>query len=532
MTALDEETSIAQPTTERPSSMPKHVARTLITNSTANVARIAVTALVSILLPAYLTHHLPVTLYSAWILILQLSAYVGYLDLGVQTAVSKYIAEYDAKQDVPGCGRCASAGLMIMLGAGVLGLLLTAVLAWQVPVIFHKMPDRLYGDVRLSILFVGSSLSVSLATSVFVAIFLGLQRYHVPMVITMVSRLLFGAVICLAVALHSSLAVMGAAAACVNLLTALLQIEAWRRRAQHIRVSLRLFDAGMLKKMINYCGVLSVWSVCMLFVGGLDLTIVGHYAFSETAYYAIAASPTSLILMVIAALMGPLLPATSALSVLRTPAQMGSLLLKTTRYATTILLLTGMPIIVIGYLVLRLWVGPVYALHSVLFLRVLVIANLIRNLCSPYATMVVATNRQRVATAAAVSEGVVNLSSSLWLVQHVGAVGVALGTLLGAIAGVAVHFGVSMLYTRTTLGISRADLFLKGMCRPATVGLPSLLLVWFWWRSAPPAMTASVYIVWITSTLLFAWYVAFDQNDRAAAIRLIAKHADILQRPV
>ena len=247
---------------------------------------------------------------------------------GVQTAVSKYIAEYDAKQDVPGCGRCASAGLMIMLGAGVLGLLLTAVLAWQVPVIFHKMPDRLYGDVRLSILFVGSSLSVSLATSVFVAIFLGLQRYHVPMVITMVSRLLFGAVICLAVALHSSLAVMGAAAACVNLLTALLQIEAWRRRAQHIRVSLRLFDAGMLKKMINYCGVLSVWSVCMLFVGGLDLTIVGHYAFSETAYYAIAASPTSLILMVIAALMGPLLPATSALSVLRTPAQMGSLLLK------------------------------------------------------------------------------------------------------------------------------------------------------------------------------------------------------------
>ena len=62
--------------------MPKHVARTLITNSTANVARIAVTALVSILLPAYLTHHLPVTLYSAWILILQLSAYVGYLDLG------------------------------------------------------------------------------------------------------------------------------------------------------------------------------------------------------------------------------------------------------------------------------------------------------------------------------------------------------------------------------------------------------------------------------------------------------------------
>ena len=50
------------------------------------------------------------------------------------------------------------------------------------------MPASCYHDVRLSVLFVGVSLSVTLATSVFVAIFLGLQRYRVPMVTTIVSR--------------------------------------------------------------------------------------------------------------------------------------------------------------------------------------------------------------------------------------------------------------------------------------------------------------------------------------------------------
>src|SRR5579862_1892956 len=97
-------------------------------------------------LPAYLTHRLPVEIYGAWVLILQLAAYVGYLDFGVQTAVSKYIAEYEAKGDVVGCGRCASAGLFIMVAAGIIGVLLTFGLAWGVPELFRKMPASLYRD--------------------------------------------------------------------------------------------------------------------------------------------------------------------------------------------------------------------------------------------------------------------------------------------------------------------------------------------------------------------------------------------------
>ena len=118
--------------------------------------------------------------YGAWVLILQLSAYVGYLDFGVQTAVSKYIAEHEAERDLLVAGGVpASAWRSCWLRApwGVLTLLLV----WRVPYIFHTMPRSLYHDVSISVLFVGISLSTSLATSVFVAIFLGLQQYRVPM---------------------------------------------------------------------------------------------------------------------------------------------------------------------------------------------------------------------------------------------------------------------------------------------------------------------------------------------------------------
>ena len=313
-------------------------AANLFRNSAANVARLGFTAVIAILLPAYLTHRLPVEIYGAWVLILQLGAYVGYLDFGVQTAVSKYIAEYEAKGDLAGCSRCASVGLAIMVAASIAGVLLTLGLAWSVPLLFRKMPADLYSDVRISIVFVGVSLSVNLIASIFSAIFLGLQRYEVPMITTVVARLFYAIAIISAVYLHTSLAVMGAAVAAANLLAALVQVAAWKRLANQVRVALSAVDRAMLRQMFEYCVILTIWSVCMLFIGGIDLTIVGHYDFKQVAFYSIATSPTTFILMLAGAVLGPLLPASSALSTERTPEQMGQILLRTTRYGTVILL--------------------------------------------------------------------------------------------------------------------------------------------------------------------------------------------------
>jgi len=46
---------------------------------------------------------------------------------------------------------------------------------------------------------------------------------------------------------------------------------------------------------------------------------------------------------------------------------------------------------------LRSWVGPLYAAHTLLYLRILVFANLVRSLCAPYATMIAATGKLGVA---------------------------------------------------------------------------------------------------------------------------------------
>lgn len=509
-----------QPTTEPMTEPPRSFASTLARNILASLARVIAVSLVAVVLPAFLTHHLPVAIYAAWVLIIQLAAYVSYLDLGIQTGVSKFVAEFDARHDTAGAGRHASAGLVLMLFAGALGLLLTSGLAWQVPRLFRGMPTNLQHDVRVSVLLIGTSLCFGLVCAVYSAVFLGLQRYWIPMSITIVNRVSYAAIVVIVVMLRGSLEAMGIAVATVNVLTGLLQVFAWRQKASHIRVSMRTPDYGVLKNVTRFCSLQSVWMMAMLCIAGLDVTIVGHFDYPQTAYYSVATLPVAFILMIMAAMLNPLMPASSALSTRRSPAEMGELVARFTRYAVFVLLLTGLPLIVFGYPILRLWVGEQYAVHTLSYLRILLLANIIRNLCAPYATMIIATNRQSAAIIAAVSEAVVNLASSIYLASRFGAIGVAVGTVLGAFVSVALHFGLTMHFTRATLAISRLLLFAKGMLRPAVIVIPSLLILPLCW-SAASSLSAPAVFGWFAGTILFAWYGALTLSDRNEAVRII-----------
>ncbi|MBV9340050.1 MAG: polysaccharide biosynthesis C-terminal domain-containing protein [Acidobacteria bacterium] len=488
-------------------------------NMVANLARAAAVSAVAILLPFYLTHHISVTVYAAWVLILQLGAYVSYLDLGIQMGVSKFVAEYDAKGELFEAGRYASAGMRLMVLAGVLGVALTVALAWQIPRLFAAMPANLFPQVRISLILVGFSLSLALVCSVYSAVFLGLQRYWVPTLITIVNRVLFAGAIIAVVHGGGNLATMALAVALVNVLTGLLQVLAWRKGASHVFVSPVFVDLHILKKVARFCSLLSISTIAMLCIAGLDVVIVGHFDYLQTAYYSIATLPTSFLLLIDSSLLSPLMPASSALSTRLSPSQMGMLLARITRYNTIALLLAGLPLVVFAFPILRLWVGSEYASHTVAYLRILVLANIVRNLCAPYATLITATGSLKSVTAAAVSEAIVNLGSSLYLAWRFGAIGVACGTVIGAFISVFVHFAISMRLTRPVISISRKRL-LRAIAGPLIVCLPSLLILLRSWPATNLHLMSAISIVWVLCTLIPA-YFCLNREERQNLSRLV-----------
>jgi O-antigen/teichoic acid export membrane protein len=519
------ESSTVREAGKRDKQIPQSFAAAISGNIVASLVRTLAVSLIALVLPAYLTHRLPVATYSAWVLILQLAAYVSYLDLGIQTGVSKFVAEFDARGDLEAAGHHASAGLFLMIGGGTLGLGLTALLAWRVPKLFSTMPANLYGDVRVGLLLIGSSLAFGLVCAVYSAVFIGLQRYWIPTTITIINRASFAASVITVVALHGNLRAMGLAVALVNVATGLMQMIAWRKRVSHVRVSIAALRYRIVQKVARFCSVQSIWIMAMLCITGLDIIIVGHYDYGQTAYYSIATLPTNFVVLIVSAMLGPMMPASSAMSTQRSPIEMGEFLVKITRYTALLLLLTGLPLIVLGFPILRIWVGSQYAANTVGYLRVLIFANVIRNLGAPYATMTIATDRQEAATATGIAEAIVNLGSSIYLVRHVGAIGVAMGTVLGAVVSIVLHFTISMHFTYGSLAVTRAQLLARGMLRPMIIAVPSLFLAPLWWRAGAVAFSPQVLVLWSTVTLALAWYVGLNREEREQLELLIRRGA-------
>ena len=496
-------------------------ARTYSRNVVVSLAKIAVFTACGVLMPAYLARHLSPLEYGAWILIVQMANYISYLDLGIQTAIAKYIAQYAVRSEAGLRNQYASVGTAIMAVSSLFGLLLSIGLSLLVPYLFRDMPPLVAADVARGVLLVGISTAILLGASPFGAFFLGLQRYAVPTFLSIANKLLYVAVIVVAVNQHRSLTVMGTAVAVINVVTALIQVLASHVLLPQIRVHLSLVVWPVAKQMLGYCAVLGIWTSGMLIISGLDTTIVGHFDFKATAYYAVAATPVTFLALILQAALNPLMPAVSALSVSRTSEQLGMLLGRSTRYVTLVLQIAGLPLILFGFLVLSTWVGPVYAQHGLPLMRLLVLAHVVRSLCGPYATMVIATGRQRAATLSGVSEAVVNLVSSIVLGRYYGATGVAAGTLIGAVVGVLVHFVVSVPRTQDTFLISPCKLFSTGIMRPAIAALPTILLLPLLWPPTLMLHTLRIGTAWATASALLVWYVGLITPERNRIVQLL-----------
>jgi O-antigen/teichoic acid export membrane protein len=504
--------------------MPGLDKRRILQGSASNLIRVILGMLISLVLPHFLVHHLGTAEYSAWVLILQLAAYVNFLDLGLQTAIGKFIAEYTAAGNAIAARKTVSTAFTVMVGAAILGALAIFGMVWQVPRLFTQMPAALVGDVRCGLMAVGFSVAFGLPFGVFLSTFTGLQEYGFPTVLIASSRVVSTAGLIALLLMHGTLVQMALLMAVCNIATALLQFAGWKRYAsKRIAFDLFGFDKQTSSLLLEYCGILTIWTIGSLLISGLDTAIVGHFDYRNTGYYAIASSATNFMLLLVSNLMGPLLPAISSLQVRRTPLELGGLLVTTTRLSTALLAMLGIPLLFLGFPLLRIWVGVTYASHALIYLEVLVAANIVRQLAYPYALMVVGLGKQRFATVSPVLEAIVNLTVSILLARRYGAIGVAAGTLIGAFAGVIAHFVVSMPRTQAAIAVQRLRLIREGVARPLLSFLPLLACLPFWRRLSMLPLPVPLLALWVVATASILWWIGLAPNDRRQMTQVVRR---------
>jgi len=413
----------------------KNIRLTIAKNAVANLIRGGATAAVAIALPHFLTRSLMPERFAAWSLILQIAAYASFLDFGLQIAVSRFVAQAIELEQKDRQAQLVSTALALLSIAALVAFAVISAVIWQLPHLFHGISIGLLTEFRHAALWLSVSACLLLPLSTYTGVLIGMHRNEIPALAIGLSRVT-GAVAAIVAAHYTqSLTTLAICIGIPNLTGGLIQMAVVHRLLGKARIHTRHVSRVVGQELLLYCAGLMVWSFAMLFISGLDVTIVGHFDFSAVGYYSVAALLTTFFAGLSGAVLSALMTPVAALHARRELSRIRQIVFSTTRLTmlanlllTTIIFLWGAPL-------LRIWVGPIYAASALPILKILAVAQTIRLTASPYAVALVSIGEQKKGASGAIFEGTLNLIASIAGAILLGPIGVAWGTLVGAIGG-------------------------------------------------------------------------------------------------
>jgi O-antigen/teichoic acid export membrane protein len=409
------------------------------TNALFNLAGGASSACLVLFLPYVLNRLFSQEDYAIWALGFQATVYVPMLGLGIHQILNRALAHALALGDEANLHRQLGSGFIVVLALA----LIAASLVWlSAPYIGLLTGNSAPVDERIATIWriAGSGASAGLLSLFFFGCFGGHLRYEWENGYKAIISLGFLLLVIGAQAQHLTLTPVMLSKAYVLVIACGLLFLCWRFGHDfHTRIqALSKWYAPTIKSYVHSMFGLGVWQLGMLMVSGFDLWIVARVNFAAVPGYAIALSFLVFLSGVISALISPCLP-TFAMQLAQ--AQNEAFLKQFVRWQTRLILL-------VVVLCAILWCAPSMVWQFLLkdsasiFMQVfpvLLLATCVRLLTLLYSVAIVSANLQHRIILSPLAEGIVNLGCSIVLGYYLGVVGVALGTLVGALVCLALH---------------------------------------------------------------------------------------------
>jgi O-antigen/teichoic acid export membrane protein len=471
--ALTQEPKETRP--DRPPTSRAEVTHVMARNAAANFFRLGTSFIIALLLPPILVRLLDKSTFASWTLVIQIGLYITLVDSSLQSAIARFVARSHERRDREELARVMSSSTAMLGLLSLVSVLLIAVVSFRLAHLFPQIPGFIVHGARFALLILGFSIALSLPFSALAGYFWGMQRNGINAVVSSSAKFVGAAGTAWAAYNGHGLLAMAGWTGFGNVLQCMLYLGVWKRFGDPGAVHWAKAQRSTLKELALFCSAALVSQVTGIFITGMDLPIVAYFDFKTVAYYGIAATFSNFMVAPHGAILSTLMPVAAGLSASNDSKRLGSVLVKATRYSTALVCIIGIPLLFAMPILIRLWVGTDYAIHTVPFATILVIAQMIRLTFAPFATVAFSAGQQHKTLYSPLAEAIVNVACSVVGAAYFGAIGVAVGTLIGALVGVAVHLLISIPRT-DRVSVQRAVLMLEGIGRPLKGVVPAVLI--------------------------------------------------------
>jgi O-antigen/teichoic acid export membrane protein len=484
-------------------------------NVAANWIAFVFIAFSSFFLSPFVVRTLGDTAYGTWSLLTSMVGYLGLLDLGIRSAVMRYVANHHGAKRHDQSAAITRAGLALFAVLGGVAVLAAIVAALIVPA--FNVPPEFVRAARVVIVLGGITVATTLISAPFGAIVSAMQRFdlssfvdiflEIARIVAIVTALRMGAsLVALAVI---QLSIAGARGLANWYLAGVLYPES--------RTAAAPWDRSHVRTVFVFGAVSSAIFVSRQVIFSADAMVIGAFLpVAAITLFVIGANLTDYARAVVNGFAATVTPRVSRLDAQADHGALRALILDSGAIASLVVLPIAITLLMRGGTFIGLWMGEKYAAPSGQVLAVLSIALAFWAGHQVMAVALMGLNRHRPLAIAYAAEAATNLALSVALVQRTGIMGVAWAT---TVPSLIVTLVVSPVLLRHIVQIPIAVTFARVWARPLIAMLPFAAASWLMdSRTAPGSVLVFFLQVGALLPLAIAgsWFVALDPATRSA----------------
>jgi O-antigen/teichoic acid export membrane protein len=483
-------------------------------NVLSNWATYLISGAIGFFLSPFIVRHLGDSAYGIWVLLVSLTGYLGFLDLGIRGAVTRYVAKFHSEKSHEQSSHTVSSACGLFIVLGIVAIAVSVLFAvFAVP--HFRIPLSYSRTVQIVFVIAGANVAVSLLSGVFGGVLVGLQRFDlynsIALSVTGVR------VVAIVTALRdgrglTSLALIQLGSSFAELL---LGFTFARKLYPEVRLATSYFSRAHISLIFSFGVYAFLLLVSNYLIYYTDALVIGVFLpVGFVTYFAIAGNLIIYARELVSGFSRTMTPLASKLEVEAGRQGLRETTLKAARYCSMVVLPIFVTFMIRGHSFIGLWMGPAYADLSGHVLKILCLPWFLGASVPVITSVMLGISKHKPIVPVALAEGLGNLVLSIILIRAIGVLGVAWGT---AIPNVAVSLFFWPWYVRQTLGIPIRRYMISLWLVPAIAVVPFGICTYFLHRFWP-APTLSFFFLQTAMILPVAfvgiWYFGLRGDER------------------
>jgi O-antigen/teichoic acid export membrane protein len=418
--------------TQKKASSP--VSASWITRSVlSNWFGLAANLVISFFMAPFIVHKLGNSAYGLWALMLQLTGYMGVVDVGLRSALVRFVSRHRAQNDQDGLNELMSSTLQLYSGFALLCLLVGSFLAFFALPHLHVPPGLLL-QARNTLLIASVILASDFVFATFQGSLAGLSRWDLRNLISTGVLILRAGLTFAMLSRGHGLVTLALVQLLASLTGHVFEVYFVRRLLPGLRFSWGHLQKKVLRPIFSH----SAYSMLIGLGVGINyevdsIVIAAFLPVQEITFYVIGFNLIKYLRDLINASSMIVAPLASHLDAQGHSHGVSQLLKRGSKYTLLLSYLGCAGLLCLGPDFIRLWMGDEYAVRSgkvVIILTLGLFFSLTENIGGH---LLFGLGKHRLNVWCTLGEAALNLAASIFLVRHYGIYGVAAGTGLAAL---------------------------------------------------------------------------------------------------